>query len=70
MSPFNQTGENSMNKNKTQRATNIFVQKEREIDKLREAAMNRERSIMEGPKMKDIMRQAQELIAKDEQKQQ
>jgi len=33
---------------------------------LREAAMAKEQNILEGPKLKDIMKQAQELIKKDE----
>lgn len=37
------------------RSTNIFAQREKEIEKLREAAMIREQTILEGPKLKDIL---------------
>lgn len=45
-------------KAKQLRNTNMFKQRDKEIEMLREAAMIREQSITEGPKLKDIMKQA------------
>jgi hypothetical protein len=40
------------------RNTNMFKQRDKEIEMLREAAMIREQNILEGPKLKDAVKQA------------
>lgn len=47
-------------------ALNIFQQRELEIEQMREQVTMRERHISEGPSVRDILRQAQEILAKDE----
>ena len=47
---------------------NSHKQKEREIEKLNEAAMNTQQKILNASRMKEIMKKAQDVFAKDEQK--
>lgn len=45
---------------------NIFQQRDLEIEQMREQVTMRERHISEGPSIRDILTQAQDILAKDE----